>query len=76
MSLSVTVLMSTYNGEKYLAEQIESILSQTQVDVRLVIRDDGSSDSTLSILREYKKHENVFRTLIIMPLQIRMIFGM
>lgn len=38
---SVQVVMSTYNGEKYLKEQIDSILSQEGVDVRLYIRDDG-----------------------------------
>lgn len=50
----VTVLMSTYNGEKYLREQIESILSQRNVVVHLLVRDDGSTDSTIDILNEYK----------------------
>ena len=39
----VAVLMSTYNGEKYLREQIDSILAQEGVNVTLYIRDDGSS---------------------------------
>ncbi len=52
--------MSTYNGEKYVGEQIESILAQDHSDVRLLIRDDGSSDNTISILREYtSEHENI-----------------
>lgn len=51
----VTVLMSTYNGEKYLAEQIESIRSQTHPDIKLIVRDDGSSDSTLDILKCYER---------------------
>lgn len=56
----VTVLMSTYNGEKYLRTQLDSILQQTNVRVELVIRDDGSSDSTLAILEEYStKYPNV-----------------
>lgn len=50
---SVQVVMSTYNGEKYLKEQIDSILSQEGVDVRLYIRDDGSSDRTTDILASY-----------------------
>lgn len=50
---SVTVLMSTYNGEKYLRQQIDSILSQRNVKVRLLVRDDGSTDTTLSILDTY-----------------------
>ncbi|URW70820.1 glycosyltransferase family 2 protein [Lactobacillus kefiranofaciens subsp. kefirgranum] len=51
----ITVLMSTYNGEKYLKEQIESILNQKKVKLRLVVRDDGSSDGTVNILKEYQK---------------------
>ena len=38
----VLVLMSTYNGERFLKEQIDSILSQEGVEVRLLVRDDGS----------------------------------
>lgn len=51
---NVTVLMSTYNGEKYLREQIDSILAQEKIKVNLIVRDDGSSDGTISILEEYK----------------------
>lgn len=53
--MKVAVLMSTYNGEKYLREQIESILGQQGVEVCLLVRDDGSSDTTLTILDEYKQ---------------------
>ena len=49
----VLVLMSTYNGERFLKEQIDSILSQEGVDVRLLVRDDGSTDRTWEILEEY-----------------------
>lgn len=57
---TVIVMMSTYNGEKFIKEQIESILAQKSVDVILVIRDDVSTDSTLAILEEYqKKHQNI-----------------
>lgn len=49
----VNVLLSTYNGEKYLKEQLDSVLSQVNVDVRLYIRDDGSQDDTVMILQEY-----------------------
>lgn len=52
--------MSTYNGEKYLRQQIDSILSQTYTDIDLLIRDDGSSDGTVEILKEYADtYENV-----------------
>ena len=50
----VTVLMSTYNGELYLEEQIDSILNQKGVLINLLVRDDGSSDNTVSILKKYR----------------------
>ena len=43
---SVAILMSTYNGEQFLDEQIKSIINQTYQDWHLYIRDDGSSDNT------------------------------
>lgn len=49
----VQVLLSTYNGEKYIREQLDSILNQKDVAVSVLIRDDGSTDSTISILDEY-----------------------
>lgn len=49
----VAVLMSTYNGEKYLREQLDSILHQSGIYLHLVIRDDGSQDRTFDIVQEY-----------------------
>lgn len=49
------ILMSTYNGEKFLTEQIDSILKQNDVDVFILIRDDGSQDNTIDILKCYKE---------------------
>lgn len=49
----VHILMSTYNGARYLAQQIDSILAQTYTEWRLYIRDDGSSDNTLRIAKDY-----------------------
>lgn len=51
--MKVIVLMSAYNGEKYIREQIDSILAQT-LKCSLYVRDDGSSDSTPDILDEYQ----------------------
>lgn len=51
----VFVLLSSYNGEKYLQEQIESILNQENVNVFLLVRDDGSTDDTLGLLRYLAK---------------------
>lgn len=51
----VVVLLSAYNGEKYIREQIESILNQTYENISLYVRDDGSSDGTVDILKEYEQ---------------------
>lgn len=53
MKLRVLVLMSVYNGGKYLAVQLESIVRQEGVDVSLYIRDDGSADDSETIIHEY-----------------------
>lgn len=50
----IAILMSTYNGERYLGEQIESFLKQTVQDWQLFVRDDGSKDNTIAILKEYE----------------------
>lgn len=55
MNEKIAVLMSTYNGEEFLRDQIESILNQEKVNVTLYVRDDGSSDRTIEILREYEE---------------------
>ena len=52
---TVAVLMSTYNGEKYIREQLDSIFNQKNVQVKLFVRDDGSKDSTVGILEEYAR---------------------
>ena len=49
----VQVLMSTYNGEKFLDEQIRSIVAQKGVEVSILVRDDGSTDSTPEIGRAH-----------------------
>ena len=64
MSLSgiatVDVLLATYNGEKYIREQIDSILGQSFRDFRILIRDDGSQDATPKIIREYEDRYHDF----------------
>ena len=54
----IDVLLATYNGEKYVAEQIESILNQTYKNINLIISDDCSSDKTQEILREYSQKDS------------------
>ncbi len=51
----VAVIMSTYNGEKFIKEQLDSILNQTYKNVEIVVRDDGSKDKTVEIIKEYQK---------------------
>ena len=55
MSKKVNVLLSAYNGEKYIKAQIDSILNQSYPNVELYVRDDGSKDGTLAIVREYEE---------------------
>ena len=58
MGEAVDILLATYNGEKYIREQIYSILNQTYRNFRLIISDDNSTDNTLSIINEYAKIDN------------------
>ena len=57
--MKIMVLLSTYNGEKYISEQIESVLCQQGVDVHIVARDDGSQDDTINILKRISTLENI-----------------
>ena len=50
--MKVNILLSTYNGEQYLKEQVKSIQDQTYQDWQLLIRDDGSTDGTVEIIQE------------------------
>lgn len=60
MEKKVAVLISTYNGEKYLKEQLDSILNQTYSNLEIVIRDDGSKDGTIDLIKEYQqKYGNI-----------------
>ena len=54
----IDVLMATYNGEKYLREQIDSILNQTYSNINLIISDDCSTDKTQEILKEYEQKDS------------------
>lgn len=56
----IIILLSTYNGEAYLTEQLESILHQEGVTMRILIRDDGSCDSTIEIVKHWQsKHPQI-----------------
>lgn len=53
--MSVQVLISTYNGGKFLREQIDSLIYQAGVNVKILVRDDDSTDNTMQILRNYEQ---------------------
>ena len=57
---SVAVVMCTYNGEKFLREQLDSIINQTYPISEIIIQDDRSTDGTVALLREYEeRHPNI-----------------
>ena len=55
----VAVLLSSYNGEKYIKEQIDSIINQTYKNIEIFVRDDGSKDRTVEILKEYETDKKI-----------------
>lgn len=55
------ILMATYNGERYIKQQIDSIINQTDKDWDLWIRDDGSNDNTVNIIKNIQKYDNRIR---------------
>lgn len=56
----VSILLSTFNGEKYIQQQLDSLLAQQGVAVEIHVRDDGSTDSTIEILSKYSDmHPNI-----------------
>lgn len=59
--MKVNILMSTYNGQQFLAEQIRSIQEQTFSDWTLLIRDDGSSDRTKDLLHDFARQDSRIR---------------
>jgi len=59
MKNNVAVLLSTYNGSKYIVELLESLSKQLFKDFDLIIRDDGSSDSTLNAILDYQKNNQL-----------------
>ena len=64
----IHILLSTYNGENYLKEQLDSIFQQSYQNFTLVIRDDGSSDQTPSLLAAYKEeHPELSEKIFLLP---------
>ena len=59
----IDILMATYNGQKYLVEQLDSIINQTYHNWNLLIRDDNSTDKTLEIIQNYHKKDKRIKIL-------------
>ena len=58
---NLSIIMTVYNGEKYISETIESILKQSYKDFEFIIIDDGSTDKTFSICEKYALQNNRIR---------------
>ena len=65
MPPSVSVVMPVYNGERFLAESIASVLGQTYVDFEFIVVDDGSTDGSADILQEYADRDERIRPLLL-----------
>lgn len=65
----IAILMATYNGERFLSEQIDSLLHQTNEDWHLYVHDDGSKDGTVSLLKRYQEQHPDRITLLDYPSQ-------
>ena len=59
----ISIAMATYNGEKYLSEQLDSLLCQTHRNIEIVIADDCSKDSTVAIIEQYQQENKNIRLL-------------
>src|SRR5271155_1786606 len=59
----VSIVLGTYNGEAFIKEQILSVLAQTYTSFEVIAIDDGSSDGTVSILREYAARDQRIRVI-------------
>ena len=64
MAASISLVMTTYNRERYLVDAIESVLRQTQQDFELLIWDDGSTDASSQIARAYAQRDSRIRAIV------------
>ena len=60
----VSVVLCTFNGEKYLRPQLDSILSQSWTNLEVIISDDASTDGTVSIIKEYGRKDPRIRVFV------------
>ena len=55
----ILILLATYNGEQFIAEQLETIKNQSKVSIDILVSDDSSSDDTLEIVKKYSQNMNI-----------------
>ncbi|HEY5758156.1 MAG TPA: glycosyltransferase family 2 protein [Steroidobacter sp.] len=60
----ISVALCTYNGERYLREQLDSLLAQTYRNIEVVVVDDSSTDRTIELLREYERRDTRLRVFV------------
>ena len=89
MNSEISILLASYNGERYIEQQLLSLIGQTYKEWQLYVRDDGSKDETVTIVRRYEKMDNrihlvtdeqgslgcIGNFLALLPSVIKMIFG-
>jgi len=64
LNSSIVILLATHNGSEFLAEQLDSLLLQTEIDWNLLVRDDCSTDATQSIIQDFQKKTDRIRVLV------------
>lgn len=69
--MKISVALCTYNGDRYLSQQLQSLASQTRLPFELVVCDDRSSDNTIEILSEFAKHAPFRVRIIRNPVNLR-----
>ena len=57
--MKISIALCTYNGEKFIAEQLQSLFDQTVKADEIVVSDDGSKDKTLEIINEFKNKNDI-----------------
>ena len=55
INMKISVVLASYNGEKYIKEQLDSICPYLEVEDELLVSDDGSTDNTLNLVRDYQE---------------------
>lgn len=65
-SPKVNILLATYNGEKYLKAQLDSLIAQTYENIDIYIRDDGSKDHTVAVIEEYIRNNESGKKIILL----------